>query len=307
MNAPGRDEKVTAAPSSAPVPAPGTAVFLSALHGFGREAREEIRRLAAWLLPLPPEGDPADGLWLRRETALADWRSAPKLSAAATRAPASWDPPQLVLCLLDATTPMHRRRLIETLARCDTDTLALVLAPPGPDAAALYADLHSCTRAWLGVYETYPEPCAREALARALLASLYRENLICLDFADLRAVLPGAGIALYCPGGLGRKRLRAWGRDIRTDGPPIGFFCGVLAAPDRIAEAFAVFSETLACELGRWEARGAKVTSLTACVADSRIAPIAWAGFLWVARSLSTAAFQDDPLTADRERITGMV
>ncbi|GBE10335.1 hypothetical protein BMS3Abin12_00899 [bacterium BMS3Abin12] len=287
-------------------PAPETMTLLSALHGFGPQARIALRRVAARLLPLPPEGDAADGLWLRREVSLTDWRTPPKTRAATGRAPASWGPPQLVLCLLDAPTPEHRPRLIGTLSRCEAETLALVLAPPGQDAAALYADLLPHTRARLGVFETRnPEPRAPEALAHALLASLYRENLICLDFDDLRAVLPGAGRALYCTGGLERKMLRDWGRDVRTNGSPIGLFCGVLAAPDCIAEAFAGFSETVAREIKRWEARGTEVTTLVACVADSRTAPMASAGgFLWVARSPSSTASQGGPLTTDQECIT---
>ncbi len=268
MNAPGVAAKTVLTPAAAPE----TAFFLSALHGFGPEARTALRHLAAWLLPLPPEGDVVGGLWLRRETALEDWRSTPKLCAAAGCAPAAWGPPQLVLCLLDSTAPVHRQGLIGTLARCEADTLAVVLAPPGQDAAALYADLLRHTRARLGVFETLnPEPLAREALARALLASLYRENLICLDFADLRTILPGTGVAWWYRQGEGLERLRAEQARITVHGEAIGVFCGVVAGADCALEAFESFGEIVMTEVEGWEAAGVSTTVVSACLIDARV------------------------------------
>ncbi len=264
-------------------PAPETMTLLSALHGFGPQARIALRRVAARLLPLPPEGDAADGLWLRREVSLTDWRTPPKTRAATGRAPASWGPPQLVLCLLDAPTPEHRPRLIGTLSRCEAETLALVLAPPGQDAAALYADLLPHTRARLGVFETRnPEPRAPEALAHALLASLYRENLICLDFDDLRTNLCGPGLAVWAPRGVGLERLRAGREAIVGHGRCIGVFCATLSDAAIAADLFTAFSTAVAEEIEQYEALGACAMVIAACIVDPRVAD-GGEGFLFVA------------------------
>ncbi len=255
---------------SAAAPAPGS--ILTWLQGFGPEARGEVRRIGARLLPLPAEGDAARGLWLHQEISRAAPQGRPKLRASTGRAPAAWGAPDLAVFLLDPVTPADRKGLAQALTRCGEDTLCVVLGRPGLDAAAVHAMLEPHTRARLAVFEAAgPGPQARPRLAWALLASLYLNNLICLDFEDLRTILPGTGVAWWYRQGEGLERLRAEQARITVHGEAIGVFCGVVAGADCAFEAFESFGEIVMTEVEGWEAAGASTTVVSACLIDARV------------------------------------
>ncbi len=143
------------------------------------------------------------------------------------------------------------------------------LGRPGLDAAAVHAMLEPHTRARLAVFEAVgPDPQARPYLAWALLASLYLNNLICLDFEDLRTILPGTGIAWWCRQGEVLERLRAEQARITAHGEAIGVFCGVVAGADCALEAFESFGEIVMTEVEGWEAAGVSTTAAPACLIE---------------------------------------
>ncbi len=251
--------------------APASGSILTWLRGFGPEACSEVRRIGARLLPLPAEGDAARGLWLHQETPRDDPQGHPKLHAATGRAPAGWRAPDLAVFLLDPVTPKARTGLAEALTRCGEDTLCVVLGRAGLDAVAVHAMLEPHTRARLAMFETDgPEPQSPSHLAWALLASLYLDNVICLDFEDLRTILPGTGIARWYRRGEGLERLRTDLPSIAGHAKAIGLFCGVVAREDRAREAFETLGEAVMKEVESWEAAGVPTTMTAACLIDAR-------------------------------------